>query len=89
VARDLPAGHILSADDVFLAVPLLHGQISVREFTSGEVLRAPIRKDEPLYLSDIKSSYSDDLRLRRLIETRGVARNAADSPIERIRVGAL
>jgi len=30
VARDLPAGHILTPDDVFLAVPLLHGQISVR-----------------------------------------------------------
>jgi N-acetylneuraminate synthase len=89
VARDLPAGHVLTADDVFLAVPVLHGQISVREFTSGEVLRAPIRKDEPLYLSDIKSSYSDDLRLRRLMETRGVARDAANAPVERVRVGAL
>jgi N-acetylneuraminate synthase len=89
VARDLPAGHVLAADDVFLAVPLLHGQISVREFTSGEVLRAPIGKDEPLYLSDIKSSYSNDLRLRRLVETRGVARGEANAPIERVRVGAL
>jgi N-acetylneuraminate synthase len=89
VARDLAAGHVLTADDVFLAVPLLHGQISVREFTSGEVLRAPIGKDEPLYLSDIKSSYSDDLRLRRLVETRGVARGEANAPIERVRVGAL
>jgi N-acetylneuraminate synthase len=89
VARDLVAGHVVTADDVFLAVPLLHGQISVREFTSGEVLRAPIGKDEPLYLSDIKSSYSDDLRLRRLVETRGVARGEANAPIERVRVGAL
>jgi N-acetylneuraminate synthase len=89
VARDLPAGHVLTPDDVFLAVPLLHGQISVREFTSGEVLRAPLRKDEPVYLSDIKSSYSDDLRLRRLIETRGVAHGTADAPVERVRVGAV
>lgn len=89
VARDLPAGHILTPDDVFLAVPLLHGQISVREFTSGEVLRAPIRKNEPVYLSDIKSAYSDDLRLRRLIETRGVAHGTAEAPVERVRVGAV
>jgi N-acetylneuraminate synthase len=89
VARNLPAGHVLTAEDVFLAVPLLHGQISVREFTSGEVLRAPIRKDEPVYLSDIKSAYSDDLRLRRLVETRGVAREAAEAPVERVRVRAV
>jgi N-acetylneuraminate synthase len=89
VARDLPAGHVLTSDDVFLAVPLLHGQISVREFTSGEVLRAPIRKDEPVYLSDIKSGYSDDLGLRRIIETRGVAHGTAEAPAERVRVGAV
>jgi N-acetylneuraminate synthase len=88
VARDLPAGHVLTADDVFLAVPLLHDQVSVREFTGGEVLKAPIRKDEPIYLTDIKSAYSDDLRLRRLLETRGVARGGAEAPIERVRVGA-
>jgi len=89
VARDLPAGHVLTADDVFLAVPLLHGQISVREFQGGEVLRAAIRKDEPIYLSDIKSGYSDDLRLRRLIETRGVAGDAKHMLGERVRVGAV
>ena len=43
--RDLPVGHHLTADDVFLAVPLLHGQISVREFIGGERLKAPLTKD--------------------------------------------
>ena len=88
VARDLPAGHVLTPDDVFLAVPLLHGQISVREFTGGEVLRVPLAKDQPIHLSEIRSEYSDDLRLRRVIETRGVARGTAARPHERLRVGA-
>ena len=30
--RDLPAGHVLTDEDVYLAVPLLKGQISSREF---------------------------------------------------------
>jgi N-acetylneuraminate synthase len=88
IARDLPAGHVLTKEDVFLAVPLLHGQISVREFTGGEVLKAPLKKDEPIHLSQIKSDYSDDLKLRRIIETRGIARGDAESPKERMRVGA-
>jgi len=89
VARDLPAGHVLTSNDVFLAVPLLHGQVSVREFKGGEVLREAIKKDEPIYLSDIKSDYSDDLSLRRLIETRGVARGTAEAPHERVRASAV
>jgi N-acetylneuraminate synthase len=89
VARDLPAGHVLTPDDVFLAVPLLHGQVSVREFTGGEVLRRPIIKDEPIYLGDVNSDYSDDLSLRRVIESRGVARGTAEAPQERVRLDAI
>jgi hypothetical protein len=36
--RDLPVGHVLSDDDVYLAVPLQKGQISCRELMHGEVL---------------------------------------------------
>lgn len=35
--RDLPPGHVLAADDVYFAVPLVHGQVSVREFEGGEI----------------------------------------------------
>lgn len=88
LARDVPAGHILTCQDVFLAVPLLHGQISVREFVGGEILRHPLKKDEPLYLSDVKAEYSDDPALRRLAETRGVVRVVGETPQARISASA-
>jgi sialic acid synthase SpsE len=70
--RELPAGHVLTADDVYFAVPLGHGQISVREFTGGEVVRAPLGKDQPIQLREIESDYANDLTLRRIIDERGV-----------------
>ena len=37
-ARDLQAGHALSDEDIYLAIPLQKGQISCRELMRGEVL---------------------------------------------------
>ena len=74
--QDLPAGHRLTADDVFFAVPLLHGQISVREFTGGERLKSALLKDCPVKLREIDAPYANDLSLQRLIETRGIDRGA-------------
>lgn len=71
--RALPAGHVIGPGDVYLAVPLLHGQISSRELTFGEVARRPIGADAPVNLSAIECDYGDDLPLRAIIETRGVA----------------
>jgi sialic acid synthase SpsE len=71
--RPLPSGHVLTAGDVYLAVPLLHGQFSCRELTYGEVLRRPIDRDEPVHLREIVCAASDDLSLQRQIENRGVA----------------
>jgi N-acetylneuraminate synthase len=88
-ARDLPAGHVLTPDDVFLAVPLVHGQISVREFTGGEVLKAPVSKDGVIRLREIDCDYANDLSLQRLVEGRGVARAPAPKEADRIRVGAV
>jgi len=85
--RDLAAGHVLSQDDVFLAVPLLQGQISVREFTSGEVLRHPVARDGPIRLRDIDSTYSDDLALQRMVDGRGIHRAPARADDEFKRVG--
>ena len=84
--RDLPAGHELGWDDVFFAVPLLKGQISVREFTSGEILRAPMAADHPIALREIDSDYANDLGLQRLVESRGIVR-AAPAPASK-RLGA-
>ena len=84
--RDLPAEQVLTAEDVYFAVPLVHGQISVREFEGGEVLRAPIGKDQPVKLRDVESDYANDLELRRLIDDRGVPRAAVTPTRELKRV---
>jgi sialic acid synthase SpsE len=87
--RDLPAGHALTVDDVFLAVPLVHGQISVREFVGGETLKAPLAMDSPIRLRDIECDYANDLTLQRLVENRGVARAVPPAEEDRIRVSAV
>ena len=43
--EDLPEGHSLSDEDVYLAIPLLQGQLSCRELMRGEVLLQPVKKD--------------------------------------------
>jgi N-acetylneuraminate synthase len=70
--RALPAGHVLTSEDVYFAVPLLHGQISVREFVGGERLRRAIAPDAAVHLREIDSAYSNSLVMQRLIEDRGV-----------------
>ncbi len=71
--RSLPAGHVIQPGDVYLAVPLLHGQISSRELAFGERTRRPISADSPLHLSSLDCDYGGDLPLRSIIESRGVA----------------
>jgi N-acetylneuraminate synthase len=70
---DLPEGHILTDDDVYLAVPLLQGQISCRELMRGEVLLRPVQKDAAMLIDDIESPYSTIPSLRDLIYRRGLA----------------
>ena len=69
---DLPEGHILSDEDVYLAVPLQKGQISCRELMRGEVLLKPIRKDEPIQIDAIDSPYSSIASLKAAIYARGI-----------------
>jgi N-acetylneuraminate synthase len=70
--RDLPEGHILSDEDVYLAVPLLRGQISCRELMSGEVLLHGLRQDEAIMIDDIDSPYASIPSLRERIYARGL-----------------
>jgi sialic acid synthase SpsE len=72
VREGLPEGHIISDEDVYLAIPLLQGQISCRELMRGEVLRGPVLKDAPLMIDDIDSPYSSIPSLRNLIYQRGL-----------------
>ncbi len=70
--EDLPAGHRLTAADIYLAVPLQKGQLSCRELFSGEELVCPLRKDEPLRIDHIDNPYSRVPELRQSIEERGI-----------------
>ena len=69
--RDLPAGHVLTDEDVFLAVPLLKGQMSTREYVGGETLLQAVATAMPIAFDQTEGRYSDDEALRRLIADRG------------------
>ena len=70
--QDLPEGHILSDDDVYLAIPLQKGQISCRELMRGEVLLSAVGKDEPIMIDAIDSPYASIPSLRDSIYARGI-----------------
>ncbi len=69
---DLPVGHSLADDDVYLAIPLQKGQLSCRELMRGEILTKPLQKDAPIYIDDIDSPYAQIPSLRERIYTRGL-----------------
>jgi N-acetylneuraminate synthase len=72
--RDLPAGHVVSDNDVYLSIPLLQGQISCRELMRGEVLLKPVKADAPIDITDIDSPYANNKSLQSLIMARGLPR---------------
>ena len=75
--RDLPAGHQLGEEDVFLAIPLQKGQISCREFMAGETLSVAVSANAPISIREIDSPYASVESLRAVIENRGVDANDA------------
>jgi N-acetylneuraminate synthase len=84
--RDLPVGHQLGDDDVFLAIPLQKGQISCREFMAGETLRAAVPANAPIGIRQIDSPYASVESLRSVIENRGV--EPIDPPTEETQIKA-
>lgn len=70
--RDLPQGHSLIDDDVYLAIPLQKGQISCRELMRGELLLKPCAKDKPITIEMIDSPYANNEVLKKLIYERGI-----------------
>lgn len=70
--EDLPEGHSLTDDDVYLSIPLQKGQLSCRELMRGEVLLKPVKKDAPIKIDDIESPYSQIPSLRKIIYNRGL-----------------
>ena len=70
--RDLPAGHALTDEDVYLAVPLQKGQISCRELMHGEVLLKNVAADTPVTIDAIDSPYASSEHLKSMIYRRGL-----------------
>ena len=76
--RDLPAGHVLTDEDYYLAIPLQKGQLSCRELITGDPLVAPVRQDEPITIECFDNPYSRPGFLHQVIAGRGIDRpNAA------------
>jgi len=69
---DLPEGHCLMDDDVYLAIPLQKGQLSCRELMRGEMLLKRVQKDAPIRIDDIESPYSQIPSLKKTIYQRGL-----------------
>jgi sialic acid synthase SpsE len=69
---DLPEGHCLTDEDVYLAIPLQKGQLSCRELMRGEMLLKAVKKDAPIKIDDIESPYSQIPSLRETIYKRGI-----------------
>ena len=70
--NDLPEGHSLADEDVYLAIPLQRGQLSCRELMRGEILMKEVKKDAPITIDDIESPYSQIPSLRQAIYGRGL-----------------
>lgn len=70
--RDLPAGHILTSDDYYLAIPLQRGQLSCRELLNDLTLAKDCAQDAPLMVDLVDSPYSRDEGLRTALYRRGL-----------------
>jgi sialic acid synthase SpsE len=74
--RDIDPGYVFSKfsfeSDFYMAIPLLKGQLSVREIINGERLVIPISRDEPLTIDHVDGPYATDPSLRDLIMNRGL-----------------
>ncbi|OQA33141.1 MAG: Spore coat polysaccharide biosynthesis protein SpsE [Acidobacteria bacterium ADurb.Bin340] len=70
--RDLPAGHVLKAEDLYLAIPLQKGQLSCREWYVDLQLGKPLAADAPLTLGDLADPYSHAPELQDMIRKRGL-----------------
>lgn len=69
---NLPEGHCLMEEDVYLAIPLQKGQLSCRELMRGEMLLKKVEKDCPIKIDDIESPYSQIPSLKKTIYQRGL-----------------
>jgi N-acetylneuraminate synthase len=70
--RDLPAGHVLTDEDYYLAIPLQRGQLSCRELITGDALVKPVRRDEAITIDLFDNPYARPGFLHQRIAGRGI-----------------
>jgi N-acetylneuraminate synthase len=70
--RDLPAGHALTDEDYYLAVPLQKGQLSCRELITNDLLVQPVRAHQAITIDMLDNPYSRVPELRQTIMERGL-----------------
>jgi N-acetylneuraminate synthase len=74
--RQIPAGYIVDhktfAEDFFLAIPLVKGQLSTREVLNGTRVSNLIEPGSPLTINDLTGPYSDNLEFKKMIMNRGL-----------------
>ena len=74
-ARDLPIGHRLDEDDIYLSIPLQKGQISTRELMLGKYghkISAAVKKDSPILIDILDTPYASNAALKEGIYKRGL-----------------
>jgi len=72
VKRDLPKGHSLTDEDLYLAIPLQKRQLSCRELMRGEVLLCDVQQDAPLYIDQVDTPYAHNPALAQFFNRRGL-----------------
>lgn len=70
--RAIKKGEKITAEDVYLAVPLQKGQISCRELMNGELALMDLAADQAINIDHIDSPYADNEDLKKLIYQRGI-----------------
>jgi sialic acid synthase SpsE len=68
----LEPGHKLTPDDIYLAIPLLKGQLSCRELMQGEILTQSCAPHQPVMIGMIDGPHARNKGLRGLIYKRGL-----------------
>lgn len=70
--RDLPKGHVLRDEDLYLAIPLQKGQMSCREYLQGYQLAEDVKKDAPVMLDALNISDEFNPTMSQMIAERGI-----------------